>query len=105
MDLCLKKITNLHILTYITTYIFHHITAFTFSFAQLPVQPQLRREDKGCRQLCLKQTHQNPSETSPLALGEFGSRAVWSRQGQAVARHPEVFPLCLCTATRCNLLL
>lgn len=34
-----------------------------------------------------------------------GSRAVWSRQGQTVARHPEELPLCLCTATGCNLLL
>lgn len=28
------------------TYIFHHITAFTFSFAELPVQPQLMKEKK-----------------------------------------------------------
>lgn len=89
------------------TYILHHITGFTFSFAQLPVQPQLRREDKDHQQLRLKQTHRhkNLSETSPSALREIGSRAVWSRQGQTVARHPEVLPLCLCTATRCNLLL
>lgn len=33
------------------------------------------------------------------------SRAVWSRQGQTVARHPKELPLCLCTATGCNLLL
>lgn len=35
----------------------------------------------------------------------WGSRAVWSRQGQIVARHPEDLPLCPCTATGCNLLL
>lgn len=37
--------------------------------------------------------------------GAVGSRAVWSRQGQTVARHPEELPLCPCTATGCNLLL
>lgn len=63
------------------SYIFHHITAFTFSFAQLPVQPQLWREDKNHQQLSLKQMHRhkNLSETSPSASGEIGSRAVWFR--------------------------
>lgn len=50
-------------------------------------------------------TKKNPSEISPSVSGEFGSRAVWSRRGQTVARHPEELPLCLCTATSSNLLL
>lgn len=50
-------------------------------------------------------TKKNLSEISPSVSGEFGSRAVWSRRGQTVARHPEELPLCLCTATSCNLLL
>ena len=37
--------------------------------------------------------------------GNLGAGAVWSHRGQTVARHPEEFPLCLCTATSCNLLL
>lgn len=40
-----------------------------------------------------------------LGGGAAVSRAVWSRQGQTVARHPEELPLCRCTATGCNLLL
>ncbi len=52
-----------------------------------------------------KHTKKNLSEISPSVSGEFGSRAVWSHWGQTVARHPEELPLCLCTATSCNLLL
>lgn len=51
------------------------------------------------------QTKKNLSEISPSVSGEFESRAVWSRRGQTVARHPEELLLCLCTATSCNLLL
>lgn len=50
-------------------------------------------------------TKKNLSEISPSVSGEFESRAVWSHQGQTVARHPEELPLCLCAATSCNLLL
>lgn len=49
------------------------------------------------RKICLKSPHQ--------CQGKFERRAVWSHQGQTVARHPEELPLCLCTATSCNLLL
>lgn len=100
------------------TYIFHHITAFTFSFTEFPVQPQLMREEKTQTQWLsishtLKQTQrhtqthtkENLSEISPSVSGEFGCGTVWSRRGQTVARHPEELPLCLCTATSCNLLL
>lgn len=71
------------------------------------MKPQLRREEEDNQQSHLKEMHRhkNPSQTCPSASRGFGSRAVWSRQGQTVARHPEVLPLCLCTATRCNLLL
>lgn len=45
------------------------------------------------------------SERGLWGRWSVGSRAVWSRQGQTVARHPEELPLCPCTATGCNLLL
>lgn len=51
-------------------------------------------------------TQKHLCEISLSASGDFGSsRAVWSQQGQTVARHPEELPLCLCAATSCNLLL
>lgn len=58
--------------------------------------------------LALKCAHTHTKENlseSPLQCGEFENRAVWSRRGQTVARHPEELPLYLCTATSCNLLL
>lgn len=95
------------------TYVFHHVTAFTFSFTEFPVKPQLMREDKtqtrtmSTLSWTLKHTNKKKicvkSEGVGVRLG--GSRAVWSRQGQPVARHPEELPLCFCTATGCNLLL
>lgn len=51
------------------------------------------------------QTKENLSQISPSVSGKFGSRAVWPRRGQILARHPEEFPLRLCTTTSCNLLL
>lgn len=109
IHMCLVETTHLHIPS---CYCFH-ISVYWVSSAA----PAERRNDTDTMNEHLphsqththahthKQTKGNLSEISPSVSGEFRSRAVWSRWGQTVARHPEELPLYLRTATSCNLLL
>lgn len=100
---------------HIPSYYCFHIFFYWVSSADPADERRKRHRHNEWTSLSLSNTHaqahlhthtkENLSEISPSVSGEFESRAVWSRWGQTVARHPEELPLCLCTATSCNLLL
>lgn len=84
------------------THIFHHIAAFTFPFAEFPVQAQLnRRGESEDRQ------HRAHTPTSRLVSkseceGNLGTLQTMSGWGQVVVRHPEELPSFFCSVTSCH---
>lgn len=103
---------NLHIPS---CYCFHIF--FYWVSSEVPADERWRRKDKPHTMSAFFGTFKHRQEQKSVWnlkegcavevgwWGAVGSRAVWSRQGQTVARHPEELPLCPCTATGCNLLL